>query len=333
MINIDKEFKEKIDYDNIETETGVVTSVASINTRQVQKEETITTVPTIHIEKPFKMDMQPFINRPFFLESVAWDNTKPKFSLLNLLSYRMPRDIITSNSTLLNGMKVGTLYRMAGKLNVSVAGTITHSGCILVGLIPPLPNAIDFSMPQPYLINTILSGPHGFLFANEATSIMLDIPWYCNTDLDSLTVDDVYPTALTLNKYPANCATLVMMVINPLQPSTGSSTNLTIVVEANLTNLEVYVPSPQYLTYQPQSYFTNLGSGLLDSAAKYAKRLTGDAIDGLRAGIREYTGLHNPNVPPLLGSQLIVQRNRLNNTDVPTYLEHLDANANFVRIV
>lgn len=333
MINIDYDFKNKVNYDTVETDTGIRTSVASINTREVQKEEQITTVPMVHIDKAFKMDMQPFINRPFFLESVVWDTSKAKFSLLNVTRYKLPQHIITSNTTLLNGLKVGTLYRMAGKLNVSVAGTITHSGCVLVGILPPLQSDIDYSLSQEFLINTILSGPHGFLFANEATSIMLDIPWYCNTDLDSLNVDSAAWTALNLNETPANCATLVMMVINPLQPSTGSSTSLTIVTEANLTNLEVYVPSPQYATYQPQSYFTNLGTGLLDSAAKYAKKLTGDAIDGLRAGVRAYTGLHNPNVPPLVNAHLVVQRNRLNNIDVPSYLENLDPNANFSRVV
>lgn len=269
------------------------------------------------------------------MQEVKWTTTDGQYKLLNMPLYKLPLDIIKSNATLLNGVKVGSLYRMSGQLNVSVAGTITHAGCILVGIIPPLSVNINYALTQQYLINTILSGPHAFLFANEATSVLLDIPWYCNSDLDSLDFDNQggKDTAMNINYFPGNFGTLVMLVLNPLQPSAGSTTTLSIVVEANLTNLEVYVPTPRYVTYAPQSYFMNAGTGLLDSAAKYAKRIAGDAIDGLRKGITAYTGLHNPNIPVLQSAHLMIARNRLQNVDAPNFLEHLDPSANSLRIV
>lgn len=332
--NIDYEFKRKNSYDYSEGEQIVGTSVSTIQTRQIQKEEKINTVPKIHLDETFKIDVGPFINRPFFVTEVKWESSRPQFYLLDCPSYKLPRDLILSNNSLLNGLKVGSLYRMAGKLNISVAGTITHAGCILVGIIPPLPVAIDLTVRQELLINTILSGPHGFLHANEATSIMLDVPWYCNSDLDTLDFDTSNKlTAMNLGSLPGNFGTLVMMVMNPLQPSAGSSTSLSIVVEANLTNLEVYVPTPRYVEYTPQSYFMSLGTNLLDSGAKYAKKLTGDAIDGLRQGIRYYTGLHNPNSNVNNAAMITHGRNRLNNIDSTTFLEVLDPNAYAPRIV
>jgi hypothetical protein len=291
--------------------------------------------PKGHIDEAFRIDVSPFINRPFFVQEVIWASTDAKYKLLNNSLYKMPRDVILSNNTLLNGMKIGSLYRLNGKLNISVAGTISHGGCILAGIIPPLDIDIDYSLYQYRLINTILSGPHGFLHANEATSIVLDIPWYCNTDYDTLDVDTTvgYSAAVSLNGKPANCGTLVFLVLNPLQPSTGSSTSLSIIVECVFSNLEVMVPTPRYVTYTPQSYFKSVGTEFFDSAAKFAKKVTGDGIDALRGVVKSYTGLHNPNIPQIGTSSFVTPRNRLNNVDVAQYMENLDPNAYCDRIV
>jgi len=313
----------------------VSTSIASIQTREINDMTKKLIVPRTHIDEPFKIDVKPFINRPFYVGSVRWSQNIPQYQLINNSIEKLPRDIINSNVSLRNGLKVGSLYRMAGQLSISVAGTIGHAGCVLVGIIPPLPNTLDYSANQVTLVNTILSGPHAFLHANEATSVLLDIPWYCNTDYDSLDVDieESYKPAISLNNYPGTFATLVFLVLNQLLSSSGSSTALNITIEANLTNLEVAVPTPRYITYNPQSYFSNLGTSLIDSATGFAKSFIGDAIDGLRGAIRYYTGLHNPNLPQIQSSTLMLQRNRLNNVDTLQYMENLDPNANFVRIV
>jgi hypothetical protein len=110
---------------------------------------------------------------------------------------------------------MGSLYRYQAKLNISVAGTITHAGCILAGVIPPTEVSPNYSFTQKSLINTILSGPHAFLHANEATSVLIDIPWYCNTDLDSLDLQvpsASYINPISLAPISGNFGTLVFMV-------------------------------------------------------------------------------------------------------------------------
>jgi hypothetical protein len=338
MINVDTSFAKKEEYDYASTIAGINTSVASVNTRTVVEGTKIPSVmPTIYIGDEFRIDAKPFINRPFFVEEVAWADTARRYTFLSTTYYKLPRDIIRSNTTLLEGMKIGSLYRSSCELNVSVAGTITHAGCILVGIVPPF----DVDLPndttdRSTFINTILSGPHGFLHANEATSLTLHVPWYCNTDLDSL--DFTLPSAtyrnpVTLDNYAGNMATLVMLVLNPLQPSTGSSTSLSIVVEASFRNLDILVPTPRYVTYVPQSYFTNLGTSAFDGAARFAKKITGDGIDVARSWVRSFTGLHNPNTPQINQASLLISRNRLNNVDTMTFLENLDPYANDVRVV
>lgn len=338
MTSIDTQFARVSQNDNVRTEQSISTSVASVDTRNIECTTVNSLVmPKIHIDGRFRIDASPFVNRPFYLQTVSWPTTKSRYSLLNTLLYHLPRDVFISNESLKQGLKIGSLYRSDLDLQISVAGTITHAGCILVGLLPP----IDFEIPTNYsdgefLINSLLSGPHAFLHANEATSVCIKVPWYCNTDLDSIDAEqtnNVYRQSVSLNQIPCNHATLVFLVLQPLLPSDGSSTSLSITVEAIFNNLDIYVPTPRYVQYQAQSYFTNLATSAFDGAARFAKTVTGDAIDSLREGVRNFTGLHNPNTPVLQHSILAFPRNRLNNVDVTSFMENLDPYANADRVV
>lgn len=337
MNNIDEQFARREEYDYVTNKDGISTEIASISTRDVVLGTSQPlTMPTIHIPNPFRIDAKPFINRPYFVEEVIWTSNNQQYTLLNTQYYKLPRDLILSNRTLLEGLKIGSLYRSSCELNISVAGTITHAGCILVGILPPLDQDLDFNLNRSTLINTILTGPHGFLHANEATSLTLKVPWYCNSDLDSLDFTlpvDGYQNPVTLNNFSGNMGTLIFFVLNPLQPSEGSSQSLSIIVEASFKNLDILVPTPRYIEYSSQSYFTNLGTGMLDGASKYAKTIVGDGIDAARSWIRSYTGLHNPNTPQINHAALLLKRNRLNNIDVTQFMENLDPYANDTRIV
>ena len=141
-------------------------------------------------------------------------------------------------------------------INVSMAGTITHAGCVLVGVLPPFPEYPTLVNPKNVsLINTILSGPHAFLHANEATSVAIPVPWYCNTDLATTDMEQTqgYDTTLDITVTNGNYATLVYLVLNPLSPSTGSSKSLRIIVEACFKNFDLAVPTPRFVTWSAQS--------------------------------------------------------------------------------
>jgi len=336
MIGIDTAFARVSASDNVRTDQTISTSVASIDTRTIECTSDVELVmPSIHISDKFRIDTSPFVNRPFYVETVPWDSTKTQYSILTPALYHLPRDVFRSNPSLLSGLKIGSLYRSDLDLQISVAGTITHAGCVLVGVIPPLDFELAAATSGIRMINTILSGPHAFLHANEASSVCLKVPWYCNTDLDSLDAESTatYIPSVGLNTLPCNQATLVFVVMNPLAPSDGSSTTLNITVEAIFNNLDIYVPTPRYVTYQAESYFTNLATGAFDGAAKFAKTITGDAIDGMRGWIRSYTGLHNPNTPIIHHAVLTSTHNRFNNVDVTSFAENLDPYANMDRVV
>jgi hypothetical protein len=133
-----------------------------------------------------------------------------------------------------------------------MAGTIGHAGCVLAAILPPLPSYPDDAR---YYINTALCGPHAFLNANEATSAVLPVPWYCNTDMMSLDMDTSagYSPAFDLNVTNGNYGTLIFIVMNPLSVSTGSTGEVNIIVEACFRNFDMVVPTPRYINWVPQA--------------------------------------------------------------------------------
>lgn len=312
--------------------------MASIATRQINTvQPTFTDYPIIDIGEEFRIDTKPFINRPFFLESTEWKDTFTRYSILPLSYNKLPRDIINSNESLRNAVKLGAYFRSDLTINFSVAGTIVHSGCILVGILPPLTQVYsggDFKR----IVNSLMTGPHGFLNANEATSLSLHVPWFCNSDLGSL---DTSPTTGTfgtvtpgvdISKDNANFGTIVMLIMNPLTPSDGASKTLNIISEAIFNSLDILVPSPRYIKYS-QSQILKIANGIADAGVSFVKDTIGDAIDGMRTGMFSFLGLHNPNFSQMSDKIVVSPRNYLNVNDSRQYFEKLDPSTNVDRIM
>lgn len=425
--NNDTQFKQISDSDFTVDSQNMSTTVAAVTTRQIQSIDSPFNDNFMKVSIPdaYRVDAKAFIERPFYVDEVTFPNTAQRYSLLNNTVKFLPGDIARSNPSVLNMFKMASYGRPDLVLNASMAGTITHAGCVLMGVLPPMP---AYPTANKSLINTILTGPHAFLHANEATSIVVPAPWYCNADLATTDMEQTqgYLTTLDITETNGNYATLVFMVLNPLSPSTGSTNSLKIVVEACFKNFDLAVPTPRFVTWLPQSgrkknrvstspelmSFVNVNydeidriarehsleiwgtmnarskrtfiarlrsiapyvsigttlvglilrlafsllaegeednsfkpqsgivnaitgglTGLLDSTAAGIKKVTGDAIDAGRGLIKEYTGLHNPNVPEIHQRVISTETNFLNYTDTPQYFEKLDPFTKFNRIV
>lgn len=436
--HVDENFKQVSDQDFTVDSQNLTTTVASITTREIQKIDSPFNdmFMTVDIPEAYRVDARSFIERPFYVDQVEFPSTAARYTLLNSSVRFLPGDIARSNTSVLNMFKMAAYGRPDLVLNVSMAGTITHAGCVLVGVLPPFPAYPGLvSANNRKLVNTILSGPHAFLHANEATSVAIPVPWYCNTDLATTDMEltEGYDNTLDITVTNGNYATLVFMVLNPLQPSTGSSTSLRIIVEACFKNFDLAVPTPRFVTWsaqsgksmynptyedfdrlarefhidqwnhkplhekkksyykllkltpymggilsmtaimlrigfacltgedvgiddnvvslppvpidhikrapdwQPQSGLINGAmhavSGLLDSATSGLKNIASDAIDVGRGVIRQYTGLHNPNIPQVNTRVITTSTNFVNNTDVPQFFEKLDPYAKYNRVV
>lgn len=284
----------------------------------------------VDVDDAFRIDAKPFVERPFFLEEVVFTTTSLRYQLLNGNVHVLPGDVIRSNPSLLNAMKIGAYYRADLVINASMAGNITMAGCVLMAILPPFPSYPTGNLKN--LINSMLSSPHAFLYANEATSATVQCPWYCNSDMATLDMDDTagYVRSLDLTTQNGNYGTLVFMVINPLSPSTGSSTSVSIILEASFKHLDIMVPTPRIVTWTPQASFV---SGLFDMAKDGLKSLAGDGIDALRGVVREWTGLHNPNTSRIAHRIIQTQRNFPNVVDNEQFFEKLDPYSDFNRIL
>jgi len=207
---------------------------------------------------------------------------------------------------------------------------------ILAAILPPSFGVLPTSTSFFTLVNTALSGPHAFLSANEATSVMLHVPWYCNSDLASLDLSKTLAsrTSIDINNTPGNLGTLVMIVMQPLAPSDGSSTSLDLIVEAFFNSLDILVPSPKFIQYSPTppTQYTqfksqglmSIGSNIADGVTSFVKSTIGDGIDMLRSSFLKYTGLHNTNIPTINNRLIMTNRNFPNLVDAPQFFEKLD---------
>lgn len=241
------------------TDENVTTEVASVSTRSIvdtsaNKRRIFDTVS--NIPEAYRVDAKPWVERPFYCDQVKFSTSAPRFSLLNTSIRVLPGDIARSNTSLLNAFKMAALGRADAVLNISMAGTIGHAGCVLVAVLPPMP---EYPVNAQRLVNTAMSGPHAFLFANEATSVVVPVPWYCNTDMMTLDMEQgpSYFNAPDITTTNGNYGTLVFIVMNPLAASDGSVMELSIVVEACFKNLDMVVPTPRYTEWQQQSGMVN----------------------------------------------------------------------------
>lgn len=81
--NIDNKFATEMCYDMQTEKQSITTSIASVNTRDMTVPmEHHNKYPTIDFSEEYRIDAKPFVNRPFFVESVPW-NTEPALTYLN----------------------------------------------------------------------------------------------------------------------------------------------------------------------------------------------------------------------------------------------------------
>lgn len=362
--NIDNDFISKADNDYNVTVQSLNTTVAEVTTRHIEESDMLYSGMHTKVDIPeaYRVDAKPFIERPFYLTTTPFTTSDALYTILNCRIKQLPGDVVRSNTSIQQMFKMAALGRPDLVLNISMAGTLAHAGCILAGVLPPMPFVSSSANPftagaKDQLINTILSGPHAFLHANEASSVNIRVPWYCNFDMMSLDMekgvsDTVGPPATTgyypapdLNYVAGNYGTLVLLVLNKLAVSTGGTSTVNIVIEACFKNFDMVVPTPRFLEWTPQAgkasrtprsflqSAKDFGTGLFDYTANGLKTVASDGLDAIRGWIRGLTGLHNPNVP-LIDTRIInTDLNFLNNTSTHQYFEKLDMIPTHSRIV
>lgn len=278
-----------------------------------------------YIPEKYAFDTTPFTGRYFFVKSVAWTDADVGGNYI-LKNFDLPRDVFAANTSLKNLLSSVGYYRMKLTMSIALAGTIVHGGCLLVSAIPPATtNFYSGILPT----NTLLTCPHAFLYACEATSVELSIPWYCNTDYAPIAFDTHPDFNLPAQAY----ASLAIFVINPLR-SGGGSSSLNLTISARFDELELMVPVPHSTVWVPYSLtdmrsetiIGDLASGItsMANAGKKITGMVGDIFDRASKISSMFTGLHNPNVPVIQQRVITSDVNFLNTVDSQQAFEKLD---------
>jgi hypothetical protein len=293
-----------------------------------------------------EMDYSVILNKPFLLPSINWTSASAKDATLQ--TFKIPEDIIVNELAQIP-FKASVYYRAKISLVFQVSGTPMHQGILIASAVPVSRLPYD----SPTLRNSLMAAPHVFLNANEATSVVLEVPFYVNSVLAPINFDK---TTFVPANQDANYAEVHVNVWNPLGVPTSGSTTVTVSVHAVFRELEFYVPhiEPAWLPFNAFNaegfvgeYFQGIKASIsksFDSLASGLKFLSGDLLDKTReaahAGIskgremvRAYTGLHNPEIPKLDGRSAVQYRQNLNLVDTPNFFEKLDPYGNFTKVV
>lgn len=324
----------------ISLKTVVENKLSTIQTRDVAEQEFLyDKPPKTYCAKPEMLfDISPMWERPVSLITTTWSTSDTRFKILS--SYDLMHDYFAATPSFRGFLKNYAFFRCHACAFVTVTGSINHQGTLLVSCVPNSEYNFDNANSGQDFINTMLTSPHALLGANEASSTCIEIPFYVATDYITLeasassdpSISDLYQTGR--NPY----AKLALMCLNPLVAGGSGSTTLSVQVIIKINKFEVYVqtPSVPVFTNPPtlvaESFLGQVTTATFDRASDFLKTTSVDFIDAMRATVRQYTGLHNPNQPEYSDAQIMSLRNRANIVDKPTYYEKMDPYADFTRI-
>jgi hypothetical protein len=187
-----------------------------------------------------------------------------------------------------------------------------HSGCLIATALPVGGDNMWVAPNSLLNMNQYLVAPHVFLSANEATPVMLEVPFYVNSKLAPIAINN---TTVVPGPAGGDTADVIIAVVNPMGVPTGGTNSLTISAHFIFNDLEFYVPHVDPV-WQVQSFvaegFVESTKGFItnvfDRVTSGVKTTVSDAydlisstkvqafdlIDSGRAWIRGLTGLHNP---------------------------------------
>ena len=324
----------------ISLQVVVNNKLSTIQTRDVAEQEFLYDSPpaTYCVKPEMLFDISPMWERPVSLATATWSTSDARFKILQ--AYDLMYDYFAATPSFRSFLKNYAFFRCHACAFVTVTGSINHQGTILVAATPSSEYLFDTSSQGQDFINTLLTGPHSLLGANEASSTCIEIPFYVATDFLTLEASASHEASIPDLYQPGRnpYAKLVLMCLNPLVAGGSGSTTLSIQVIIKINKLEVYVQTPSAPVYVSpptlvaESFLGQVTTKTFDKASDFLKTTSSDFIDALRSTVRHYTGLHNPNVPNFEHPSFMSTRNRANVVDKPTFYEKMDPYADFTRI-
>ena len=288
-----------------------------------------------------EMDYSVILNKPYFIKNIPWVNTAVAGTALTTIN--IPNDILT-NPLVKIPFDASLLYRAKISVVLQVAGTPMHSGLLVAAATPAGTDnfAQVLSPADLFNLNKFMAAPHVFLSANEATPVVLEVPFYVNTKLAAVATDG---TSVVPSQYAGNYAEVTLMVVNPMGVPTSGTNALTITAHFMFRELEFYGPHvnptwvPQGFVESAKGFVTNVfdrvTSGTKTTISDAYDLITGtraqmfDFVDSARAYLRSLTGLHNPADGTITTKMAVQERQNANVVDAPLQIEKMDPYSQF----
>ena len=335
---------------NIETITKTVTDTAdkffsSVRTRSaVETQPRYTKFPKLDCVPPqLEMDYSVILNKPYFIKNITWSNTATPGGVIATLN--IPSDILSNNLVRIP-FEASVYYRAKISVVFQVAGTPMHNGVLIASALPNGGDKMWQTQVNLNNMNKYMAAPHVFLSANEATPVVLEVPFYVNNKLQPISING---TSVTPGG--GDYAEVILAVVNAMGVPTSGSNSLTISAHFMFTELEFYAPhvDPTWVVqsgFVAESFiegakgfvtnvFDRVTSGIKTTVSD-AYDLIGstkvqmfDFIDSGRAYLRSLTGLHNPSDATVTSKCAVQFRQNTNVVDAPIQIEKLDPYSQF----
>jgi hypothetical protein len=275
-----------------------------------------------------KMDFSTILSKPFHVDSFQWRTSDVAGYMRR---FKAPYDFLTSALAKIP-FKSATYWRGNICVIVSVSGTPMHQGTLVVSALPH--HAFNASVTDKAWVNSHFASPHLLLSPNNATTSCLEFPFYYPVHYMK-TLLDPYSTTTTTDSTYINSGYLSFYILNALQGGSTSSTSVTVNISVRFDQLEFYVPkvipaASAVTNFQAES--SSIVSGYIDGFFNGLRSMSSDLLDQCRALVRQYTGLHNPNLPVIEQSIKTNQVNYHNIVEGPTFIERMEPFVNFDRI-
>jgi len=289
------------------------------------------------VPESLKMDFSRILNKPFFIKNISWDTAAATHSQIGVIG--IPSEILV-NALAKIPFQSAAFFRSKVVLIMQVSGTPMHQGIVLASAIPRLGTIATVASMN---VNRALMAPHVFLSANEATPVILEVPFYSPTKLRNV---DLLKTTVGPENPTLDYAQVALQVMSPLAVAASGTTTVTISIHAMFTDMDFYVPhtDPGWVAQGFMSDIRALATKGIDGTFGVVKQLAGDFLDtarraannglqNFRDAIRLYTGLHAPELPLLSDRSAVQFRQNTNLVDAPSFFEKMDPFSSYTRIV
>lgn len=280
-----------------------------------------------YMKDAVKMDFSTILSKPFHVDSFQW-RTSDNSGFLK--RYKAPYDFLTSSLSKIPFIS-SNYWRGNVCVILSVSGTPMHQGTLVVSATPH--NTARSTVGSKLGTNTHFASPHLLLSPNNATASCLEMPFYYPVHYMKTLLNSDSGFVNTTDSTYYNSGYLNLFVLNPLQGGATSSTSVTVNVSVKFDQLEFYVPKQIATTvFSAESGFSKVVSGYIDGFFNGLQTMSGDLLDACRTVLREYTGLHNPNLPVLESAVKMTTINYQNLVEGPNYIERMDPFVNHDRV-